>query len=123
MAGLRLPWHSKRVTKQVKSDLCWLHKLLGLNMGRGYYSYEHFRHAPEHRTDASKSGKFAGGGYVSRCGSNASSVPYSRTTIFEGAPHGYRERISEMLDNRFSASSWRTIKAAMSHWERACERH
>eukprot|EP00966_Prymnesium_polylepis_P057650 1334927-Prymnesium_polylepis.1 len=37
-------------------------------MGRGYYSYEHFRHAPEVRTDASKSGKFADGGYVSRCG-------------------------------------------------------
>jgi len=68
MAGLRLPWHSRRVTKQVKGDLRWLHKLLGLNMGRGYYSYEHFRCAPEVRTDASKSGKFAGGGYVSRCG-------------------------------------------------------
>jgi len=55
--------------------------------------------------------------------SNAASVPYTRTAIYEGAPEGYRERIGAVLDNRFAPSSWRTIKAATKHWERACERH
>ena len=49
MAGLILPWHLRRLTKSVRTDLRWLHKLLGLNLGKGFYTYEHFSRAPEVR--------------------------------------------------------------------------
>lgn len=68
MAGLALPWHTRRLTKSVRGDLRWLHKLLGLNLGKGFYTYEHFPRAPEVRSDASKSGTYSGGGWVSACG-------------------------------------------------------
>ena len=45
-----------------------MHYLLGLNMGKGYFSYSLFGAGPEVRSDASKSGRFAGGGWVSQCG-------------------------------------------------------
>ena len=68
MTGLRLPWHTRRMSKQVRSDLKSVNSLLQLGLGRGYYSYADFRQAPEVRTDASKSTSFCGGGYVSGCG-------------------------------------------------------
>ena len=68
MAGLKLPWHKRRTNKGVRDDFTWLHKLLSLNMGRGFYSYANFKRAPEVRSDASKSKGYAGGGWVSRCG-------------------------------------------------------
>jgi hypothetical protein len=68
MAGLKLPWHKRRTNKGVRDDFTWLHKLLSLNMGRGYYSYSNFHRAPEVRSDASKSNGYAGGGWVSQCG-------------------------------------------------------
>ena len=60
MAGLKLPWHKRRTNKGVRDDFTWLHKLLSLNMGRGYYSYSNFHRAPEVRSDASKSNGYAG---------------------------------------------------------------
>ena len=68
MAGLRLPWHSRRTNKGVRDDMRWLHKLLRINLGRGFYSLANFGMAPETATDASKSKKYTGGGYVSACG-------------------------------------------------------
>ena len=68
MAGLRLPWHSRRTNKGVRDDMKWLHKLLKINLGRGFYSLSNFGVAPETATDASKSKKYTGGGYVSACG-------------------------------------------------------
>ena len=68
MAGLRLPWHRRKVTKQARVDLLWMRFLLSLNMGKGYYSLAGFGSAPEVRSDASKSKKLTAGGYASRCG-------------------------------------------------------
>ena len=68
MAGLKMPWHTRRTTKGVRDDFRWLHRLLNLNMGKGFYSLANFGRAPECRTDASKSHGYAGGGWVSKCG-------------------------------------------------------
>ena len=68
MAGLKLPWHLRRTTKLVKKNFRELARLLELNMGRGFYSFEHFERAPLVLSDASKSRGYTGGGWVSGCG-------------------------------------------------------
>ena len=68
MVGLKLPWHARKVSRKVRRDLAFIHKMLKLNMGRGYYSYDLFEEAPEVRSDASKKSSYSGGGYVSACG-------------------------------------------------------
>ena len=68
MAGLKLPWHLRRLNKQVKGDFRFLRFLLGLKLGRGFYSLDHFGRAPDVRTDSFKSKDYAGGGWVSACG-------------------------------------------------------
>ncbi len=68
MVGLKLPWHLRRTSKRMRTDFAFIHRLLKLNLGRGYYSYEGFKQAPPILSDASKSQRFAGGGYVSQCG-------------------------------------------------------
>ena len=48
--------------------LQWLHQLLKLNLGKGYYSYSNFKDAPGIRSDASKNDRYTVGGWVSQCG-------------------------------------------------------
>lgn len=69
MAGLTLPWHKRRLTREAKRDIRLLVRVLEANMGRGYYSHTHFESAPAVFTDASKESRFAGGGYFSADGS------------------------------------------------------
>ena len=68
MSGLRLPWHRRRTTRRLRADFMLVHALLSANLGRGYYSYAHFRPAPPVWTDASKQSWYTGGGWVSACG-------------------------------------------------------
>ena len=68
MSGLRLPWHRRRTTRRLRADFMLVHALLSANLGRGYYSYAHFRPAPPVWTDASKQSRYTGGGWVSACG-------------------------------------------------------
>ena len=68
MVGLRLPWHVRRVSKKVRYDFAFIHRLLHQNLGRGYYSYSNFSDGPEVRSDACKKRSYTGGGYVSSCG-------------------------------------------------------
>lgn len=68
MSGLRLPWHRRRITREARRDLHLLIEVLEANLGRGYFSYEHFEWAPPVYTDASKESRFAGGGYFSADG-------------------------------------------------------
>ena len=68
MTGLRLPWHKRRTTRRARADFRLVADFLTLNLGRGYYSYEGFRRAPEVRSDASKSKTLVAGGFVSACG-------------------------------------------------------
>ena len=55
MCGLKLPWHRRRTTRQVRDNFLYCGQLLKAAMGRGYYSYANFRSAPPVWTDASKS--------------------------------------------------------------------
>ena len=68
MSGLKLGWHARRSNKGVRDDLSWLRKLLTINLGRGFYSLANFSWAPDLWTDASKSSRYVGGGYLSACG-------------------------------------------------------
>jgi hypothetical protein len=68
MRGLKLPHHKRRVSKALQLDFAAIEALLGLNMGKGFFSYEHMERAPAVYTDASKEPKFAGGGYFSEEG-------------------------------------------------------
>ena len=40
--GLRLPWQRRRLTQGARMDMNEVLTLLGLNLGRGHYSYAHF---------------------------------------------------------------------------------
>ena len=64
MSGLTLPWQARRTTKAERLDYEFVHHLLRINMGRGYYSYDGFGSGPEYLSDASKSRAYTGGGYV-----------------------------------------------------------
>ena len=68
MAGLVLPWQKRRTTQAARFDARFMAELLGLNLGRGYFSYDQFRTGLGVRSDASKGSRYAGGGYVSQCG-------------------------------------------------------
>ena len=46
MSGLKLPWHRRRTTRRLRADFMLVHELLSANLGRGHYSYAHFRTAP-----------------------------------------------------------------------------
>ena len=67
MAGLTLSWHKRRTTRSERADYRFVHDLLRLNLGKGYYSYEGFGVGPEYRSDASKSRDHTGGGW---CGAD-----------------------------------------------------
>ena len=66
--GLLHPRARCRNSKACKRDLAWASHLLSLNEGRGFFSYDRFGRAPLVATDASKSSRYVGGGYLSFCG-------------------------------------------------------
>ena len=68
MAGLRLPHHRRRVTREVKDNFSFCSRMLSAAMGRGFYSLAGFGRAPSVWTDASKSKRYTGGGFVSEDG-------------------------------------------------------
>jgi hypothetical protein len=68
MSMLTLPWHTRRVSHDERSDYKFVHDLLQLNMGRGYYSYAGFSEGPEVCSDASKSSSLTAGGYLTSDG-------------------------------------------------------
>ena len=68
MRGLGRPQARRRTSAVSRRDLSQAASLLGLNGGRGYFSYDQFALAPPVFTDASKSSRYVGGGYLSFCG-------------------------------------------------------
>ena len=54
VTGLRLPWHRRRTTRRLRADFMLVHALLSANLGRGYYSYAHFRPAPPVWTEGNR---------------------------------------------------------------------
>ena len=68
MAGLTLGFQKRRTTAVVRADFLSVRDLLRQNLGRGFFDYSRFDRAPRVWSDASKSRRYAGGGYVSECG-------------------------------------------------------
>ena len=68
MRGLAKPCDKRRVPSSSRRDLLSAASLLSLNHGRGFFSYDQFGSAPPVYTDASKSSRYVGGGYLSSCG-------------------------------------------------------
>ena len=64
MRGLVLPWQKRRVSRGLRADVAWGVEMLRANLGKGYFSYDQFRWLPPGWTDASKSPRYTGGGYV-----------------------------------------------------------
>jgi hypothetical protein len=50
-----------------------------------------------------------------------STVPYSRASLFAGLPQNREARLEQLLDNRLSDSSWRTIQAGFKRWQEVCK--
>jgi hypothetical protein len=68
MHRLVYAWRQRRTTKAERDDYIFVHDMLELNMGRGYYSYDGFTLGPEYRSDASGSRDFSAAGYVGQDG-------------------------------------------------------
>ena len=68
MRGLSVPWQKRRTTAAVRQDFKVMYDLLGKNLGKGFFCFDHFKRAPDVFTDASKEARYAGGGYASKCG-------------------------------------------------------
>ena len=68
MSGLIFPWQKRRTTAAERADYRFVHDLLQLNVGKGYYRYDGFKTAPTILTDACKSKGYCGGGWISACG-------------------------------------------------------
>ena len=62
--GLKFGWQRRRTTKSLRNDFLEIYELMGMNLGRGYFSHDQFELAPNGQTDASKSRQFTGGGWV-----------------------------------------------------------
>ena len=68
MHGLKHAWQQRKTNKLERTAWLFLYEVLALNMGRGYFSYDGFTPGPAVCTDASKSGRYAGGGAVENDG-------------------------------------------------------
>ena len=106
MCGLKLPWHRRRTTRQVRDNFLYCGQLIKAAMGRGYYSYANFRSAPPVWTDASKSKAYTGGGFVSACG---------RYDFWQYGAKAQRKFIDYLEGDTVTvASAWRTCGGAVS---------
>ena len=63
-SGLLFPWQRRRTSRNERCDYKFVHDMLELNAGRGYYSYDNFSRGVEFRSDACKSRALTGGGWV-----------------------------------------------------------
>jgi hypothetical protein len=68
MRGLKLPWQKRKTSKGLRADMAWGACMLRANLGRGHFSYDLFKWGPPVWTDASKSRRYTGGGFVSSTG-------------------------------------------------------
>ena len=68
MKGLMRPSARRRLSRACAGDFSLVAKMLDLNQGMGYFAFDHFSLAASVATDASKSSRYVGGGYLSACG-------------------------------------------------------
>ena len=48
------------------------------------------------------------------------SLSYSRASIYDGLPGSLTDVMHEVMDNRLSSSSWRTVSAGVAIWGTVC---
>ena len=48
------------------------------------------------------------------------SLSYSRASIYDGLPGSLTDVMHEVMDNRLSSSSWRTVSAGVAIWGAVC---
>ena len=48
------------------------------------------------------------------------SLSYSRASIYDGLPGSLTDVMHEVMDNRLSSSSWRTVSAGVAIWSTVC---
>lgn len=68
MGGLKLPWHQSKTIRDERSCYQLIHDLLRLNLGRGYYRLDDFSVGVGMVSDACKSSKLTGAGWVCQDG-------------------------------------------------------
>ena len=68
MVGLSVAWQKRRTTRRERQDFRFFHYILNSNMGRGYYTTDRFQEGPTVYSDASRSSRYAGGGWCSSWG-------------------------------------------------------
>ena len=68
MVGLSVAWQKRRTTSAERRDYRFLYDILSMNSGRGYYTFERFSEGPTINSDASRSRRYSGGGWVSSWG-------------------------------------------------------
>ena len=65
----------------------------------------------------------AGDGPPRRGPTMVNAVSFPRCSVFEGLPTALHDVVDELMDNRHSASSQRTVKGALVHWDNARAAH
>ena len=50
-------------------------------------------------------------------------MPYVRASIYAGLTSSMRETIDDIMDNRLSSSSWRTVRSGVKIWFEVCAVH
>ena len=68
MIGLSVPWQKRRTTRAERLDYRFFYDILTLNLGRGYFTTDRFKEGPSVYSDASRSKRYAGGGWCSSAG-------------------------------------------------------
>ena len=95
MHGLTYPWQQRATSATERKVWRFLRDVLSINMGRGYFSYDAFEPGPHVRTDASKSGRYAGGGFVENDGTADYHVYGAGASRSGGQDDGCRETEEE----------------------------
>jgi hypothetical protein len=68
MIGLSVAWQKRRTTRAERQDYRFFYDILTLNLGRGYFTTDRFKEGPSVYSDASRSKRYAGGGWCSSAG-------------------------------------------------------
>lgn len=106
MEGLRLPWARRRTRARERSDYRFFHDVLGLNLGRGFFSTDAFTEGPTVLSDASKCGGadgYCGGGWCSADG---------RYDYYKYGSKSKRQPIDFLEGDTVVAA----VEALMGHW-------
>ena len=99
-----MAWQKRRTTRKERQNYRYFYDILSLNLGRGYFNQNHFKEGPTVYSDASRSKRYAGGGWCSSAG------PYDWWRYGTAAPKkpiDYLEGDTVVLCIESQGPSWR----------------